>query len=61
MGSAPTALEISGGQEASFDLRYRKSVPGDEVLAKRFEEYFEAHKSDFAPLSVGDRRIERRP
>jgi hypothetical protein len=54
--SAPTAFEISDFQDASFDARYSKSVPDDEVLAKRFEEYFETHRSDFAPLSDADKQ-----
>ena len=61
MGSAPTAFEISELQEASFEARYAKSVPGDELLAKRFEEYFETHKSDFAPLSDADKQPQCSP
>jgi hypothetical protein len=42
---------MSVAQEASFGLRYSKSIPDDSMLADRFEKYFEAHKSDFAPLA----------
>jgi hypothetical protein len=59
--SALTLPGISGLQEASFGLRYSKSVPNDDALAKRFEDYFEMHRFDFAPLSDVDRRDQLSP
>ncbi len=47
--------ETSDAQEASFNQHYGKLVPDDEALAKRFEEYFRTHRSDFAPLTKADR------
>lgn len=50
IGLALTSPVVSDLQEPSFGHRYSKSVPDDSALANRFEEYFETHKSHFAPL-----------
>jgi hypothetical protein len=57
IGSAGTVAERSDSQEASFGLRYRKSVPDDDALANRFEDYFKTNRSEFAPVSNADRTL----
>src|SRR5215216_5005628 len=54
IGSVLSLGELSDAQEASFGLRYSKSVPDDSALSDRFEKYFDTHKSDFAPPAGGD-------
>ena len=61
IGSVQTSTGMLDSQEASFGLRYSRSVPDDAMLSHRFEDYFETRKSDFAPLSDADRRDQLRP
>lgn len=56
IGSAVTWAAVPDTLEASIERRYSKAIPDDKALSDRFEKHFEAHPSDFAPLSEADRR-----